>query len=249
MHAWCLKFGWGRDASPREAGRLASVAPGGRGFGRSSEAAKCLLADPVKSPQYDGHDWYRRTGETYKNNRRTSVVSAGTPRAERSHPKSHPLLAASFALSCCPPFGRDTLYQWLPSSFALLPAEDSLAVKCHCVTFWLLPERDGQGVCAHGTVATVEGAVVTDLSWQDPVDVRQSGASEVAIVVGGGGTCARWNLNREGGRVRAERGLRNEASGGRAPSPTAVPFNLPAHFLPDLPPLHGAPVMSPRSIV
>ena len=50
----------------------------GRGFGRSSEAAKCPLTDPVKSPNMTVPtvtlgDCHRQTGETYKNNRRTAV--------------------------------------------------------------------------------------------------------------------------------------------------------------------------------
>ena len=55
------------------AGRGRHVTPGGRGLGRSSEAAKCPLTDPDKSPQCDGRDCRRRTGETYKDNRGTTV--------------------------------------------------------------------------------------------------------------------------------------------------------------------------------
>ena len=32
-----------------------------------------LTPQPVKGPKYNGHDGYRRTGEIYKNNRRTTV--------------------------------------------------------------------------------------------------------------------------------------------------------------------------------
>ena len=49
-----------------------SINPSSNLEGRTTVAAKCPLTDPVKSP-YNGCDCYRRTSDTYKNNRRTTV--------------------------------------------------------------------------------------------------------------------------------------------------------------------------------
>ena len=70
------------------AGRGQHVTPGELGFGRSSEAAKCPLTDPVKSPKYNGRDFHRRTGETYKNNRRTTVLH-GSSGSASAGPRVH----------------------------------------------------------------------------------------------------------------------------------------------------------------